>query len=202
MPTWLVHGFRWPRNAIRIHIILQDLEDCAAEWLMAPATIAQLTENFKKQYPKQIAHLPNLRFIEQYDPEAQDKGQPYAYVCDMVTEIRLGVDVDDIRGAGIQSEAWTALVELRDKVAPGEKVGWFVVVNGDVVRWAPPLVEDEEEEDTQTELSYSGNEHWAQESPISPVSQRSSVAKSSGEDTGMKKKGFKGWFGRMKKARR
>jgi hypothetical protein len=200
MPTWLVHGFRWPRVAIRIHIILENLEDCAAEWLMAPATTEQLNQNFHKQFPEQLAHLPSLRFIEQYDPDDEyTKDQPYAYVCDQVTEIKLGVDIDEVRGVGVQSDAWSALVELRDKVAPGEKVGWFVVVNGDVERWAPPLSDDEDEEETETELSVNGD--GAEESPVSPASQRSSVARSDEDDTG-KTKGLKKWFGRIRRARR
>jgi hypothetical protein len=196
----LVHGFRWPRVAIRIHIILENLEDCAAEWLMAPATIEQLTQNFHKLFPEQLAHLPSLRFIEQYDPDDEyTKDQPYAYVCDQVTEIKLGVDIDEVRGVGLQSDAWSALTELRDKVAPGEKVGWFVVVNGDVERWAPPLSDDEDDEETETELTVNGN--GVEENPASPASQRSSVARSDEDDTG-KTKGLKKWFGRIRRARR
>lgn len=201
MPTWLVHGFRWPRVAIRIHIIVENLEDCATEYLMAPATITQLTANFQKQYPEQLAHLPSLRFIEQYDVDDQfTKSQPYAYVCDQVHEVKLGVDVDEVRGAGVQSDAWTALVELRDKVAPGEKVGWFVVVNGDVERWAPPLSDSEDDEDTETELSANGN--GVGESPVSPASQRSSQGRWDEDDAGGKKKGLKKWLGKIKKSRR
>jgi hypothetical protein len=81
MPTWIVHGFRWPRAQIRIHIILQNLDDAAPEWLMAPATAACMTENFKQQWPEEMKALPGLRFIEQYDPEdLTTKDQPYAYV--------------------------------------------------------------------------------------------------------------------------
>lgn len=167
---------------------------------MAPATTEQLTRNFYKQYPDQLEHLPSLRFIEQYDPEDEyTKDQPYAYVCDKVTEIKLGVDVDEIRGIGVQSEAWAALVELRDKIAPGEKVGWFVVVNGDVERWAPPLSDDD---DTETELSINGTENGVEENPVSPASPRSSVAKSSEDDTSVKQKGLKKWIGKIRKARR
>jgi hypothetical protein len=167
MPTWLVHGFRWPRPLIRIHIILQNLEDAAAEWLMAPATTAALTENFQSLYPEMMANLPSLRFIEQYDPDdISSKSQPYAYVCDQVHEVKLGVDVDEVRGKGVANEAWGALVDLRDKVAPGEKVAWFVVVNGDVERWAPP----------QEEVSWNGSQ-------ASPATEESSVAREEyGED--------------------
>jgi hypothetical protein len=167
MPTWIVHGFRWPRAQIRIHVILQNLDDAAPEWLMAPATTACLTKNFHDQWPEQMAQLPDLRFIEQYDPEDLTvKDQPYAYVCDIVREVKLGVDVEDIRGAGLGEDQWAAIAELRDKVAPGEKLGWFVVVNGDVERWAPPL-EEEEDDDITPDASL-----------FSPSSKRSSVGQS------------------------
>jgi hypothetical protein len=132
---------------------------------MAPATTACLTKNFRDQWPEQMAQLPDLRFIEQYDPEnLTAKDQPYAYVCDIVHEIKLGVDVEDIRGAGLGDDQWAAIAELRDKVAPGEKLGWFVVVNGDVERWAPPL---EEDDDLTPDASL-----------FSPSSKRSSVGQS------------------------
>ncbi|KAF1838150.1 hypothetical protein BDW02DRAFT_517172 [Decorospora gaudefroyi] len=164
MPTWLVHGFRWPRAQIRIHVILQNLDDAAPEWLMAPATSACLTKNFGDQWPEQMAQLPGLRFIEQYDPDdITVKDQPYAYVCDIVHQVKLGVGVEDIRGGGLGEDQWAAMAELRDKLAPGEQLGWFVVVNGDVERWAPPL----EDDDTTPDASL-----------ISPSSQRSSVGQS------------------------
>lgn len=161
---------------------------------MAPATTAELTRNFQKMYPEQMAHLPNLRFIEQYDPEdITVKDQPYAYVCDQVHEIKLGADIDEVRGQGVKNEAWSALVELRDKIATGQKVGWFVVVNGDVERWAPPLEDDEE-----LEVSENGVE-----SQFSPVSQRSSMGRTEeldGEQT--KQRGLKKWLGKVKKSKR
>jgi hypothetical protein len=170
MPTWIVHGFRWPRPQIRIHIILQNLDDAAPEWLMAPATVACMTGNFKKQWPDEMKQLPGLRFIEQYDPEdLTTKDQPYAYVCDQVHEIKLGVDFDELRGGGVPEDQWAAIAELRDKVAPGEKLGWFVVVNGDVERWAPPL--GDEDQDTETETTETSQPQF------SPTSQRSSVSR-------------------------
>ncbi|KAH9861837.1 hypothetical protein J1614_011590 [Plenodomus biglobosus] len=163
MPTWLVHGFRWPRAQIRIHIILQNLDDAAPEWLMAPATTACMIKNFQEQWPAEMAQLPDLRFIEQYDPDDLTvKDQPYAYVCDIVHEVKLGVDVDDIRGAGLADDQWAALAELRDKIAADQKLGWFVVVNGDVERWAP-LLEDEDDDTTPDASLYN------------PTSQRNSV---------------------------
>ncbi|ORY10168.1 hypothetical protein BCR34DRAFT_602276 [Clohesyomyces aquaticus] len=186
MPTWLVHGFRWPRPLVRIHIILQNIDDAAAEWLMAPATSASLTDNFHTLYPEIMAHLPSLRFIEQYDPnDITLKSQPYAYVCDQVHEVQLGVDVDEVRGKGVANDAWGALVDLRDKIAPGEKVAWFVVVNGDVERWAPPTV-------GMLEGSSNGSQ-------ITPNSGGSSAARTELDDdasdkTKRQRRGFKKWF--------
>jgi hypothetical protein len=98
-----------------------------------------MTQNFKEIYPEQMQSLASLRFIEQHNPnDLTATEQPYAYVCDQVHEIALGVDIDEVRGKGVANEAWAALADLRDKIAPGEKIGWFVVVNGDVERWVPP----------------------------------------------------------------
>jgi hypothetical protein len=140
---------------------------------MAPATVACMTQNFTKQWPEEMKQLPGLRFIEQYDPEdLTTKDQPYAYVCDQVHEIKLGVDFDELRGGGVAEDQWAAIAELRDKVAPGEKLGWFVVVNGDVERWAPPL--GDEDQDTGTETTETTETTQPQ---FSPTSQRSSVSR-------------------------
>lgn len=165
MPTWLVHGFRWPRPLIRIHVVLQNIDEAAPEYTMGPKTSASILENFRSIYPEIMEHLPSLRFIEQYDPEdLETKSHPYAYVCDQVHEVKLGLDVDEIRGKGVSNEAWTALVDLRDKLAVGEKTGWFVVVNGDVERWAPPTEDDDDDD-------------YLDGSQTSHVSQRSSVVR-------------------------
>lgn len=142
MPVYLLHGFRWPRALIRIHIILQNIEDAAAEWLVAPATTQALLDNFNEEYPECMEHLPNLRFVEQYDPSdtsSEARSQPYAYVADVCEEISLSVDVDEIRGKGVPSDQWAMIMELRDKLAPGENVAWYVVVCGDEDRWAPGI---------------------------------------------------------------
>lgn len=141
MPTYLVHGFRWPRQLVRIHIILQNLDDAAAEWLVAPRTTLALLKNFNQLYPECMEHLNRLRFVEQYDPNDQSSSatsQPFAYVADMVEEVKLGVEIDEVRGRGLNNEQWNAIMELRDKLAPEEKVGWYIVVCGDEERLAPP----------------------------------------------------------------
>ncbi|KAK1068058.1 hypothetical protein LTR74_005958 [Friedmanniomyces endolithicus] len=143
MPTYLLHGFRWPRPLVRVHIILQSLDDAAAEWLVAPQTTLTLLQNFHYLYPECMRHLRGLRFIEQYDPNdtgSSAASQPYAYVADIVHEVKLGVCIDDVTTKGIATEQWGAALELRDRLAPEEKVGWYVVVCGDEERWAPPTI--------------------------------------------------------------
>jgi hypothetical protein len=147
-----------------------------------------MTQSFKEQWPDQLAQLPGLRFIEQYDPDdVTVKDQPFAYVCDIVQEVRLGLDVDEIRGAGLGEEQWAAIAELRDKVAPGEKLGWFVVVNGDVERWAPPLEDDDTTPDASqySTTGYSRKTSLAQpDSMQAQHDERPSTSRS-----------FKKWFG-------
>ncbi len=50
MPTYLCHGFRWHRDAIRFFIIVQDIDDAAPDWVLAPgssdALLAQFYELF------------------------------------------------------------------------------------------------------------------------------------------------------------
>lgn len=45
----------------------------------------------------------------------------------------LSANVEDViaEGSGFSSEHWEALADLRDKVAESEKIGWWVVYNGD-----------------------------------------------------------------------
>jgi hypothetical protein len=49
------------------------------------------------------------------------------------------VDVDEIRGKGVPNDQWASIMELRDQLAPEEKVAWYIVVCGDEERWAPPV---------------------------------------------------------------
>ena len=136
MPVYLIHGFRWPRPLIRIHVILQNLDDAATEWLVAPNTTATMLKNFRQLYPDSMKHLPHLRFVEQYDSnDLNTSSQPYAYVADVVEEVKLGIDIDEVRGRGVKNEQWAAIMELRDNLAQGEKVAWYVVVCDDEERW-------------------------------------------------------------------
>ncbi|KAI8687089.1 hypothetical protein NCS56_00281100 [Fusarium sp. Ph1] len=50
MPTYLCHGFRWHRRAIRIYVILNDLEDAASNWIIGPATSSSIVSQFYTSY--------------------------------------------------------------------------------------------------------------------------------------------------------
>jgi hypothetical protein len=140
MPTYLVHGFKWFRHMVRIHVIMGQLDDAAPDWVMGPATSAALKASFAEQHPQLMAPLvDHLRFVEQYDPFASTplKAQPYVFVCDLVHEVDLSVQVDEVRGKGVPQERWDAMTELRDLLAPGVELGWYVVVCGDTERPSP-----------------------------------------------------------------
>jgi hypothetical protein len=140
MPTYLVHGFKWFRHMVRIHVIMGQLDDAAPDWVMGPATSAALRASFAEQHPALMAHLvDHLRFVEQYDPVAPVplKAQPYVFVCDVVHEVDLSVRVDDVRGKGVPQERWDAMTQLRDQLSPGLELGWYIVVCGDTERPSP-----------------------------------------------------------------
>lgn len=137
MPVYLLHGFRWPRQSIRVHIILNNIDDASPEYIILPSTTAALLQNFDKLYPHLTHALPGLRFVEQYDPEDighTASSQPCAFVADRVDICELSLDVGEVIGRGVETEKWAALTDLRDLLAPGEKVGWWVVYNGDEER--------------------------------------------------------------------
>ncbi|KAG5934388.1 hypothetical protein E4U53_000701 [Claviceps sorghi] len=56
MPTYLCHGFRWYRRSIRPFIILNDLDECAPDWIIEPVTAAVLLS----QLAESFAFVPRL----------------------------------------------------------------------------------------------------------------------------------------------
>lgn len=184
---------------------------------MAPKTHAQLLHNLRTSYPEILAALPGLKFIEQYNPDdlRGDGTQPFAYICDQVHEVELGLDIDEVRGKGVGNEEWVALAELRDKIAPGEKVGWFVVVCGDVERGFPGMEENgiDKEEELSAEGGYKETtmnvtRESTDDSLSSPVTRgtgslEASSRTTSGEHTKPEEpKGIKKWLNKARKARR
>ncbi|GMF88155.1 unnamed protein product [Aspergillus oryzae] len=156
MPVYMLYGFKWPRagfTGIRVYIVLHNLEDATAEYLQAPVTTQLLLESFAKTEPGIVSRLPDLRFIEQYDPDdTSDEAvsKPYAYVAAKVITMpesgALSLDAEElVKESGLDENAMAALTEMRDKYAAGEKIGWYIVYNGDPERWFPQIDEDDDE---------------------------------------------------------
>ncbi|KAL9109744.1 MAG: hypothetical protein Q9227_005613 [Pyrenula ochraceoflavens] len=55
----------------------------------------------------------------------------------LVNPQSLSVNVEEVvaEGPGLSAKGWEALADLRDKIGPGEKIGWWVAYNGDPERW-------------------------------------------------------------------
>ncbi|KAF7510157.1 hypothetical protein GJ744_007056 [Endocarpon pusillum] len=71
----------------------------------------------------------------------------------------LSLNIEEVvaEGPGVTAPAWEAFAELRDKIAPGEKIGWWVVYNGDPER-AYDSEEDEDEEAEEEEEDHEEEE--------------------------------------------
>ncbi len=65
----------------------------------------------------------------------------------------LSLNIEEVvaEGPGVTAAAWEAFAELRDKIAPGEKIGWWVVYNGDPER---PYDSDDDNEEKEEEDDY------------------------------------------------
>ena len=214
MPIYLLHGFRWPRGSftgIRVHVVMNNVEDASAEYVQTPNSQSSLLSSFREKWPEIMKDLEaslggrQLRFIEQYDPEdlsgSNSYSQPYAFIGDRVVELAAGpqhlddgeneptpvkspkspkspqgakgtptpsknsffnalvnpqslsVNVEEVvaEGPGLTAKGWEALADLRDKIAPGEKIGWWVVYNGDPERWYEGK-DDSSDSDTEEEI--------------------------------------------------
>lgn len=137
MPLYLVHGFKWPRHPIVMHVINNSLEAASPDWIMSPRTSDALLTHFRTRWPRLMAQLPDLRFMEQYDPattQPSDHRSDFAFVADRVQECGLSVDATTLTRLAQDTEDAGALGALRDELAKDATVGWWVVFNGDVER--------------------------------------------------------------------
>lgn len=50
MPTYLCHGFRWHRPAIRIFVLINNLEDAAPDWVVGRTTAALILGQFRRAF--------------------------------------------------------------------------------------------------------------------------------------------------------
>ncbi|RAH65621.1 AorFlbE [Aspergillus aculeatinus CBS 121060] len=187
MPVYMLYGFRWPRagfTGIRVYVVLHNLEDATAEYIQQPTTAELLLESFQKTESSIVDRLPEMRFIEQYDPEDTSDAavsKPFAYVAAKVISIpEAGVPCSEtswtpedlFTKSPLDTAAEEAITEMRDKYAAGERIGWYIVYNGDPERWFP--LSDEEEEDSMDddEGSYGNGEEYDsdQTPPATPSS--------------------------------
>lgn len=72
---------------------------------------------------------------------SMSKSAPFNSPAD-ITALSINVEEVIADGPGLTNKAWEALADLRDKIADGEKIGWWVVYNGDPDR----SFDDEEDE--------------------------------------------------------
>ncbi|KAK2768250.1 hypothetical protein FQN54_000102 [Arachnomyces sp. PD_36] len=162
MPVYLLHGFKWHRtgkHGIIVYIIVRSLDDASADYIQNPRTTRSLRRSLELGNPDITSQIPELHFIEQYDPDDLSTNaavcQPYAFTANKVVTIAdnlngLSLNVDEVieQGTGLSESGMKAMEELRDKLAPGEKIGWHIVYNGDPERAYPGMSDDEIESDS------------------------------------------------------
>lgn len=180
MPVYRFYGFRWPRGGqgpqgepgIRVHIAIEILDEATAEYIQQKQTSAIMLASFKLRFPEIITRLQDLEFIEEYDPEdesAEAVSKPYAYVAHRVTTVQdsyrprnsLGEKVELSQGPDfpdITPEASRALSELRDLIAPGAEICWYLVYNGDPERSYPGYEMEDFEDQVNPVLANSTKE--------------------------------------------
>ena len=188
MPVYLLHGFRWHRlgkHGIRVYIIVRSLDDASAEYIQNPRTSRSLIGSLELGNPDIMSRIPELHFIEPYDPEDVTSDvascQPFAFVASKVVTLadnvhNLSLDVDEVmkEGKGVSASGMKAMEELREKLAPEEKIGWHIVYNGDPERRYPGMSDEEDEDDSgfldseqDTEMTVDSKEE--SDSPEPPV---------------------------------
>ncbi|KAK2932793.1 hypothetical protein FoTM2_007252 [Fusarium oxysporum f. sp. vasinfectum] len=94
MPTYLCHGFRWHRRDIRIFVILNDLEDAAPNWVLAPASSYCILDQLHAKYDflpelsppttptQKSTSAKNANIKKQFDHVDDDHALPTSRVSD------------------------------------------------------------------------------------------------------------------------
>ncbi|KAI9867572.1 MAG: hypothetical protein M1813_008371 [Trichoglossum hirsutum] len=133
MPLYLLHAFRWPRSQIRIHIIIHNLEDCAADWLMGESG-QTLASSLHTLHPTLAQQGISIKIFEQYDAADESRHtEDFAFVaCEWHELGALSGRVE----ASVVTKASTeeAFEALRKELAPSEETDWWAVWCGDVRR--------------------------------------------------------------------
>ncbi|KAI5288213.1 AP-2 complex subunit sigma [Ascosphaera aggregata] len=153
--TYVLYGFRWYRAAsskafgIRAYVTYHDILDAASEYLQEPLTNRCVIKSFEKINPDILNFLPDMRLIEQYDPEDTSPAavsQPYAYVAAKTIVMgekgkrggSLSLSIEEVieQGPGLSQKASEALSELRDTLAPDSR-------KTRLAKWYAPYTDDE-----------------------------------------------------------
>jgi len=155
---------------VRVYIIMHNLEDASAEWLVREETSSCLLESFRERYPAVLNNLPNLCFKEQYNPNDETLAyHPFAYVADVAHPIDLSMDLDAVqliveRSTSKSSEA--SMMQLRDAVlASDSKMAWYIVNCGDERREYDDSDTDTTKNDIDLEQKEDSQTHSVQATP-------------------------------------
>lgn len=119
------------------YIIMNNVLDAAVNYTMTESSSAALIESLRAQHPDIMAQLPNIRLVEQ--GSLDDGTQPYTYLCDTVVEHNLSIDLTGRLQPSAGSQ-WNAMSDLIDVLAPGARLGWYVIHNDDPFRGGNPPV--------------------------------------------------------------
>ena len=155
MPLFLVHGFKWPRYDILVHVLNNGLEKATADWTMTFRTSDALLAHFCMTWPDIMDELPKLRFFEHYEPSAsrEESMDDFAFVVDRVQECppTLGFTTLASIAAQTQSDGDVALGKLRDNLAKEADIDWWVVYNaGEKRDYVEGGYADDKSEEEQT----------------------------------------------------
>jgi hypothetical protein len=87
-------------------------------------------------------------------PRVRPKTQPMSIAAPFnspanITALSLNIEDMMAHSPPLTTEAWEALADLRDKLAEREKIGWWVIYNGDPDRDYPSSEDDDETEDAE-----------------------------------------------------
>ncbi|KAI9888462.1 MAG: hypothetical protein M1814_006909 [Vezdaea aestivalis] len=152
MPHFLVHGFRWNRAGLIIHVANHDIDDASSEWVhMGSPSGAAVLDSLTNLYPDLMesleSHATDIQFVEQYGGSSDDTSykQPYVYVCDYVARMEgLSLDVGETAGSWDIAEGPSPrLKKLRDELQADARIGLWVVECADEVR-QPPAMDKED----------------------------------------------------------
>lgn len=134
MPLYLIHGFKWDRISIIKHINYNHVSRASPSWIMPDRSSSALLASFRKLWPDIMTRLRHLYLFEEFDPSAEDQSLlDWAFVADEVVTLNaLSVDLNSLPATNLTNGAVKGTLEaLRDKLAEGEKIQWFIVYNGD-----------------------------------------------------------------------